>query len=335
MVFASNNHCSEVNDLSFISYNELKKQIFEPTTCLIYHHSMYWKEGEDILLLANCIKILKYHNITPSKFFEKYSENYFNATHIGEMQTKRFIENEFFDFLSADSEFNKQGLLKYAKTNTTIEVIPPFTKIIQADDVKLNLDIVQSQISSEKVKVLFVGRFAPNKGIHHLVRVIKSYSEFIDQNIILRIVGNVDPQIQSYYDEVRQYVIDNNLSHLVSVEGKLSFVDLVTYYKTSDVFLLCSEHEGFCVPILEAQHARLPIMAYHSSAIKDTLGENQLGFQNMNYLKLAIGVKHVAKNTKVKLFLTNAGVKNLQRFTDESIRLKTIKLIQQSKREHV
>jgi glycosyltransferase involved in cell wall biosynthesis len=48
--------------------------------------------------------------------------------------------------------------------------------------------------------------------------------------------------------------------------------DLATYYRMADAYVSLSEHEGFCVPLLEAMAANVPILAYASTAVPDTLG---------------------------------------------------------------
>lgn len=54
--------------------------------------------------------------------------------------------------------------------------------------------------------------------------------------------------------------------------GPVPDVDLAAYYRTASVYISLSEHEGFCVPLLEAMAAEVPIMAYSSTAVTDTLG---------------------------------------------------------------
>ena len=54
--------------------------------------------------------------------------------------------------------------------------------------------------------------------------------------------------------------------------GAVPDEDLATYYRMSSVYISLSEHEGFCVPLLEAMAADVPVLAYSSTAVPDTLG---------------------------------------------------------------
>ena len=54
--------------------------------------------------------------------------------------------------------------------------------------------------------------------------------------------------------------------------GPVSDEELAVYYRHAAVYLSMSEHEGFCVPLLEAMAADVPILAYAAGAVPDTLG---------------------------------------------------------------
>jgi len=48
--------------------------------------------------------------------------------------------------------------------------------------------------------------------------------------------------------------------------------ELAAYYRRAAVYVSLSEHEGFCVPLLEAMAADVPVLAYAAGAVPDTLG---------------------------------------------------------------
>ena len=75
---------------------------------------------------------------------------------------------------------------------------------------------------------------------------------------------------------------------MIKFHQKVDLKTLHTLYKYSTVFLLLSEHEGFCVPILEAQYHNLPIVAWDQCAVGETLGSGQLLFQDCDYDSFAI-----------------------------------------------
>ena len=77
--------------------------------------------------------------------------------------------------------------------------------------------------------------------------------------------------MEAYYEQLKRYVEALDLKD-VYFTGHIKFDEILAYYRTADVFVCMSEHEGFCVPLVEAMYFGVPIVAYDSSAIADTLG---------------------------------------------------------------
>ena len=65
---------------------------------------------------------------------------------------------------------------------------------------------------------------------------------------------------------IRKLQLDN-----VYLTGKVTDEELAAYYQIADLMLCMSEHEGFNVPMVEAMHAGIPILAYNSTSIPYTL----------------------------------------------------------------
>jgi len=49
--------------------------------------------------------------------------------------------------------------------------------------------------------------------------------------------------------------------------------ELFGWYRAANAYVSLSEHEGFGVPLIEAMAFDLPVIAYASSAVSETLGE--------------------------------------------------------------
>jgi glycosyltransferase involved in cell wall biosynthesis len=58
----------------------------------------------------------------------------------------------------------------------------------------------------------------------------------------------------------------------------------------ADVFVCLSEHEGFCVPILEAMELDVPVVAYAAAAVPETVGEAGLLLDDKEPLSVAVHV---------------------------------------------
>ena len=119
---------------------------------------------------------------------------------------------------------------------------------------------------------LFVGRIVPNKRIEDIVRLAEVYKRYIDANYRFIFVGRTDG-MPRYYATVRALVAEfDMLPERFVFAGPVPDWELAAYYRTASVYLSLSEHEGFCVPLLEAMAADVPVFAYESSAVGDTLG---------------------------------------------------------------
>ena len=103
------------------------------------------------------------------------------------------------------------------------------------------------------------------------MRIFDQYRHRHHENSHLWLVGSWNGA-EEYRDEILAEIAQRGLSSHVTLTGKISSSQLATYYRHSDVLLCASEHEGFCVPLLEAMGFDLPLIAFGASAIPETLG---------------------------------------------------------------
>ena len=119
---------------------------------------------------------------------------------------------------------------------------------------------------------LFVGRIVPNKKIEDHIRLAEHYKRYVDTEYRFIFVGKTDG-VPRYYNTVRALVAEYQMPEDRFIfTGPVPDEDLATYYRTAHVYISLSEHEGFCVPLLEAMAADVPVLAYASTAVPDTLG---------------------------------------------------------------
>lgn len=301
-----------LNDFNTASLEDIKTANIKESV-VIYHHSAFWEVGYDILQNIKCQLYIKYHNITPGSFFEKYSELYEKICKEGEIQTKKIINNlNVYKYLCA-SKFNGEELIKLGAKREKIEVSPPFHKVDDFGKTDLDLELVD-RLVVDKVNILFVGRVVPNKGIHHLIETLNTYTQLYGENVHLHIVGKRIEELSSFNIEIDQLIHDKYLENFITFYEQESFEKLNTLYAISHVFLLLSEHEGFCVPILEAQKNLLPIIAVQSSAIGETIGNSQAVLEEYNYKKIAAAINVVVSDNMKREYLIENGMKNMERF---------------------
>lgn len=286
---------------------------------IVYHHSQYWLGGEAFLKAASCPVIFRYHNITPAHFFERYTKLYSETCRLGREQTERLITVPGRHFWLTDSEYNLNELISEGADPAAVGVMPPFTRAEA-----LLKEGGQSMNGSGRIDLLFVGRFAPNKGHKHLVRIVEAFSREHSEKVLLRIVGSIDPALDCYYREIVKEIMDFGLQNQVEIWPQCSDSDLKAIFLASHVYLCCSEHEGFCVPIVESQALGLPVVAASESAVGETAGESQLLADiprtETDYSFYAAMVDKVTSDSCLRNQLISTGYRNVRtRFLNELV----------------
>ncbi len=158
-----------------------------------------------------------------------------------------------------------------------------------------------------RTNFLFVGRRVPNKGHRFLIDAFAAYLEHYDAAARLLLVGREDPTLVSYSNQLREQ------ARRLGVHDRVVFLDGVTeaelraYYECAHAFVTASEHEGFCVPVVEAMALGVPVIAYGTSAIPDTVGEAGLVWDEPEPFLLAESLACVAREPRVRAALVECG----------------------------
>lgn len=245
----------------------------------IYHFAVGGLKFSDFILRLPDIKILKYHNITPPEYFEKYDEHSRFLCQNGLSELKEFKDH--FVLGLGDSPFNSRAMEQAGIENTCVlPVSIDFSKYAGYDE-KLDRSLKMSEVK----KIIFVGRIAPNKKQDDLIRVFDYYNRTFNQNSRLYLIGQ--KQTRPYVRELEKLIRELGLSEKVVLTGKVSDKEVNAYYRNADLFVCLSEHEGFCVPLVEAMFFNIPVIAFDSSAIKDTLGDAGVLLQNKDAESIA------------------------------------------------
>ena len=164
--------------------------------------------------------------------------------------------------------------------------------------------------------ILFVGRIAPNKKYEDLIRAFYYYKR-INPKSRLILVGN--PLGFERYDEsLKQYAKELGLDDIIFTGG-VPFQEILAYYHLADAFLCMSEHEGFCVPLVEAMFFHVPIFAYDSTAIPSTLGGSGVLLEEKNPIFVAKVMQRVLEDERLKEQVVKGQQERLQDFSYERI----------------
>lgn len=308
---------------AYLKEDEFRGVLKEKSALLIYHHSIQWAKGVEMFKDAQCKKVIKYHNMTPEHFFLPYSMDYFRACLMGRKEIQELLNADMF---IADSYFNTMDLLRGGCPGDRMRVLAPFHKIHDFDRIEEDKEISR-RLRDGRINVLFVGRGAPNKGHMHLIHTAFYFRFMFGNNIRFYFVGRLDPALARYYDELGRLIDFLQVGNIVSFVGAVPFPALKSYYTGSHCFLLLSQHEGFCVPILESQYFKLPIIAYGSSAVCETMGDNQLVFDEIDYELLAASIHTLVNEGDLSTYLTGHGYRNFLKYEGTVLKEKLLSYI--------
>ena len=117
---------------------------------------------------------------------------------------------------------------------------------------------------------------------------------------------------------------DLSLEGMVEIRAHCSDSELLDLLCTSHLYLSCSEHEGFCVPVIEAQACGLPVLAADVGAVSETAGPNQFipdfPANEIDYSFYAALIHEICQDQSLREQVVTAGLVNVRdRFTNEPI----------------
>ena len=296
-----------------------EKYIDDDSTVIIFHLSI-GSEMSSYLKSFKARKVFIYHNVTPPHFFEHYDSNLKKLCENG-IETVKKLKN-IPDFCIAVSSYNKSDLIRLGYT-CPIDVLPI---VINFDDYEkeANERIIQKFSDGKYTNIVFTGRIAPNKKQEDLIKSFYYYHTYVNPFSRLFIVGSGDDS--AYGKKLKKYIEMLELDSIY-LTGHVSFSDILAYYKVADIFLCMSEHEGFCVPLVEAMYFGVPIIAYDSSAIKETLGGCGLllDTKDPKVVSEAINLVQSDKDLNEKMILLEEN--RLKTFNNDEIKERFIQIL--------
>ena len=212
-------------------------------------------------------RILQYHNVTPAAFFAPYDPALFRLASLGREELATLVGHV--DLALGDSEYNRHELQTLGFSATGVFPIAVNTARITQPAERPALEHI---LDDGLVNFLFVGRIAPNKKIEDHLRLAEVYKRYVDAYYRFIFVGRYDV-VPKYYSMIRALMSEYRLLNDRFVfTGPVPDEELAVYYRHAAVYISLSEHEGFCVPLVEAMAADVPVLAYAAGAVPDTLG---------------------------------------------------------------
>lgn len=252
-------------------------------------------------------KVVNYHNMTPVSLFAPWEPQVGAELSLGRRQLADLAPVAVLGL--ADSAYNRSELddLGYGDTR-----VAPLLVDVGAFDHAVDQPTLDRLGSADGTAWLFVGRISPNKAQHDLLKAFSVYRSVYDPAARLQLVGGSSSH--AYATALERFRDELGLGGAVEIAGEVSDAKLAAYYQGADVFVCASDHEGFCIPLLEAMHHRLPIVAYASTAVPETLGGAGLVLASKAPTTLAAAVYRVVGDADLASALVAAGVRRLGDF---------------------
>ena len=233
-----------------------------PDNILVHHFSIGSRASRVAYALPDRMALV-YHNITPPEYFVDIHKELVQLCFRGRRELALYRER--CDLALGDSEYNRQELeaLGFPATGV-LPVVPGFGHLSGPANY-----MQAGPYHDGWVNVLFVGRVIPNKKFEDVIRSFQAYKKWFNPRSRLLLVG-AHSGFERYLTLLHQFIADCGVSDVHFV-GHVSNEELTAYYELADVFLCASEHEGFCVPIIEAFHMGVPVLAYAATAVPATM----------------------------------------------------------------
>jgi glycosyltransferase involved in cell wall biosynthesis len=286
---------------------------------LIYHHSI-GSELTDYAIAHPGAKCLIYHNITPATFFRSYRPDFAEILEKGRAQLNQLAQH--FSISVGVSAYNAAELVAVGFEQPGVL---PITLDPRKWDIPADASLME-QLQDNKSNLLFVGRIAPNKCQDHLLQAFSDYLT-MDREARLILVGHGDIN-DPYYCYLINTIQKLKLTEHVLVSEQVNDAQMLAFYRTAHLFWCMSEHEGFCVPLVEAMWFDIPVLAYKSSAVPETLGEAGLMFTSKNELvQLAALAKLLVKDESLRSKVIKAQRRRRENFTPTAVNEKLSSLI--------
>jgi L-malate glycosyltransferase len=298
---------------------DYREYVPEPGSAVLYHASIGTPMARWLHALGTTV-LLDYHNVTPMHFFAPYEPKVAALCFAGRAECRLLAAGSPLGM--ADSTWSARELdAMGCPATATVPILLDFDKYRQRPHPPLLDELASSKKGTD---ILFVGRISPNKRQEDVVKVFALYRQHYDPGARLFLVGSAASG--RYRKAILELVEKLGLGDAVRMVGGIPDSHLIAYYRAADVFLSMSEHEGFCVPLVECMLFELPVIAYAAAAVPETLGDAGILVDHKRYDEIAALV-HVVKDGPTRDRLVAAGRARLEHFRPERHEPRLVELV--------
>jgi glycosyltransferase involved in cell wall biosynthesis len=276
-----------------------------PEDVVLVHYSG-WIAGMEPLLELPQRKLLVYHNITPAKYFWSVHPVVAVVCEVGREKLPALVAAS--RATAGVSAYNAAELRAAGARDP--RVVP-----VLVDPGRFAHDGTGG--SAEAPLVLVVGRLAPHKRPDLVIRAFALYQRLHAPGARLVLAG--EPQHPPYRERLAQLVEEAGARN-VQLAGGLENDALMRAYSEASVLLSLSEHEGFCMPLIEAFHAELPVIARPHGAMPEVGGDAVLWVEDTDDLAVVAELLHIAvTDADLRAELVRRGRRRAGEFAPEKV----------------
>jgi len=163
-----------------------------------------------------------------------------------------------------------------------------------------------------KPYILSVGTIEARKNQLHLVKAFHA-AQLPDAELVL--VGGQT----NYQREIEVYIVQHQLATKVKILNSVPFADLPALYQSARVFAYPSFFEGFGIPIVEALHSSVPVVAATGSCLEEAGGKGSLYIDPNNVNAFAQTLTLLWQDEALRKSLITEGQKHVKGFAAEKI----------------
>ncbi len=304
------------------SYFEEYTRRSRPGDVLIYQASTGSPVAEFLLGRPETL-VLDYHNITPASFYAPWEPHTADKVTEARRQVTALAPRAALGV--AHSQFSADELASFGCPSTV--VVPILVSVAQwSQTPDPGTEAAFAARADGGTVVLFVGRLSPNKAQHELVQALWLYRRWYDPKARLLLVG---PAITGgYADAIVDLAAELGLAGAVVHGEHLTSAELAAWYGAADVFVCLSEHEGFCIPLLEAMQFDLPIVAFAAGAVPETVGPAGVLLEAKRPSVVAATIDRVRSDAGLTGSLVALGRRRLRDFEADRTRNRFVEVLQ-------
>ncbi len=247
---------------------------------LIFHYGLYC-DNYRLFIESRNRKVLIYHNVTPPEFYTAF---YPEAVRLCTQGREVLPLLADCDLALGVSDFNRRELVAAGFDEARTGVLPINPRMEKLDRAAPDKEVAR-WLGDGKTNLLHVGRIVPNKKLEDVIKLFACYHRGVNASSRLVLAG--PHPIYVYHAALLSLIEKMGLEDRVVFLGKVSEEGLKACYLHSHYYISMSEHEGFCVPILEAFHFGLPVLAFAAGAVPETMGGAGILFSEKDHPLLA------------------------------------------------